>query len=222
MTLPVVFDLDGTLVDSLPGIATAANTFLAEHGREPLPKSRIGSFVGRGENVFLERLMQAGGLDLARFHDVKPRFLEIYTVASRDTRLFPGVAEMLDGFRRAGVPLGLCTNKPSGPVGAVLQAVALEDAFGAVVAGDSLPARKPDPAPLRHVLDALGAGQGLYVGDSEVDAETAQRTGVPFALFTEGIRTTPVSEIPHDFAFDDFGDLAEIHAVVSRMAGARD
>lgn len=215
--LPVVFDLDGTLVDSLPGIAEAANAFLAEHGRPGLPVSVIGGFVGRGGDVFLERLLGAGGLDVRMFDSVKPRFLELYVEASRSTRLFPGVSGMLEGFRRAGVPLGLCTNKPSGPLEAVLDATSLGGVFGAVIAGDSLPVRKPDPAPLRHVLQSLGADRGLYVGDSEVDAETAVNAGVPFALFTEGIRSRPIAEIPHDFAFDDFGELAGIHASV--MAG---
>lgn len=212
MTLPVVFDLDGTLIDSLPEIAGAANRLLAEEGRAPLPVAQIGSFVGRGEAVLLERLMRAAGLDLARFDALRPRFTEIYVEASRGTRLFPGVAGMLADFRARGVPLGLCTNKPSAPLRAVLDTLSLTETFGVVVAGDSLPERKPHPAPLRYALDRLGAETGLYVGDSEVDAETAERAGVPFALYTEGIRTLPVDDIPHDVAFSDFGALAAIHA----------
>ncbi len=221
MTLPVVFDLDGTLVDSLPGIAAAANGFLAEHGRPALPVERIGGFVGHGEDVFLERLILAGGLDPACFDDVKPRFSQLYVEASRGTRLFPGVAAMLDGFRAAGVPLGLCTNKPSGPTQVVLEAASLGGVFGAIVTGDSLPERKPDPSPLRAVLSRLGAASGLYVGDSEVDAETAARAAVPFALYTEGIRTRPLAEIPHDHAFSDFGALAGIHSALAKGERAR-
>lgn len=220
MTLPVVFDLDGTLIDSLPEIAAAANRLLGEEGRPPLAEARIGSFVGRGEAVLLERVMHAAGVDPGRFDSLRPRFTELYIEESRTTRLFPGVAEMLAGFRARGVPLGLCTNKPSGPLRAVLDTLSLDDGtFGVVVAGDSLPERKPHPAPLRFAFDRLGAGTGLYVGDSEVDAETAQRAGVPFALYTEGIRTAPVAEIPHDVAFSDFGDLAAIHAsLAERLA----
>jgi phosphoglycolate phosphatase len=212
MTLPVVFDLDGTLIDSLPEIAEAVNRLLAEEGRAPLPVAQIGSFVGRGEAVLLERVMRAAGLDLARFDALRPRFTEIYVEASRTTRLFPGVAEMLADFRARGVPLGLCTNKPSAPLRVVLDTLSLAETFGVVVAGDSLPERKPHPAPLRHALEMLGSTTGLYVGDSEVDAETALRVAVPFALYTEGIRTSPVADIPHDVAFSDFGTLAVIHA----------
>jgi len=221
MKMPVVFDLDGTLVDSLPGIAAAANGFLAEEGRPALPVERVAGFVGRGEDVFLERLMEAGGLDAARFCEVKPRFLEIYAEASRGTRLFPGARAMLDGFRDAGVPLGLCTNKPSGPMRVVLEAAALDGVFDAIVAGDEVARRKPDPAPLLAVLSRLGASFGLYVGDSEVDAETAARAGVPFALYTEGIRTRPVAELPHDHAFSDFGALSGIYGSVVKDAQAR-
>jgi len=93
--------------------------------------------------------------------------------------------------------------------------------FGAIVTGDSLPERKPDPAPLQVVLSRLGATSGLYVGDSEVDAETAARAGVPFALYTEGLRTRSVAEIPHDHAFSDFRALAGIHAAAAKRERAR-
>jgi phosphoglycolate phosphatase len=219
--LPIVFDLDGTLIDSLPEIAEAANGFLAEQGHAPLPIAQIGGFVGRGEAVFLERLMRAADMDLARFDALRPRFTELYVEASRRTRLFAGVPEMLADFRARGVPLGLCTNKPSGPLRAALEAASLTETFGVVVAGDSLPERKPHPAPLRFALERLGAATGLYVGDSEVDAETAERAGVPFALFTEGIRSRPLHEIPHDIAFSDFAALAGIHAAMTDRADAR-
>lgn len=221
MTLPVVFDLDGTLIDSLPEIAEAANRLLAEEGRAPLPVAQIGSFVGRGEAVLLERVMRAAGLDLARFDALRPRFTEIYVEASRTTRLFPGVAEMLADFRARGIPMGLCTNKPSAPLEVVLEAASLSGTFGVVVAGDSLPERKPHPAPLFFALERLGSPTGLYVGDSEVDAETAERAGVPFALFTEGIRSRPVAEIPHHAAFSDFSALAGIYGEVASGAAVR-
>jgi phosphoglycolate phosphatase len=212
---PLVFDLDGTLVDSLPGIAAAANALLAGEGLQPLPKAQIGGFVGHGERVFLQRLMAAAGLPEAEFDRLLPRFIAVYVEASRDTPLYPHVAEMLEGFRTAGVPLGLCTNKPAAPLAAVLEAPGLKGMFGAVVAGDTLPLRKPDPAPLLHVFTELG-GRGVYVGDSPVDGETARRAGVPFALFTEGIRTVPVEEIPHDRAF---ADMREMPGIYEALAG---
>jgi phosphoglycolate phosphatase len=87
------------------------------------------------------------------------------------------------------------------------------------VAGDTLPLRKPDPAPLHHAFTALG-GPGIYVGDSEVDAATAQAAGAPFVLFTRGIRMTPVEAIPHDVAFEDFAALPEICERLTKAKGA--
>ena len=221
MTLPVVFDLDGTLIDSLPEIAEAANRLLAEQGLAPMPAERIGSFVGHGEAVLVARLLTAAGIAPDRIHTLRPRFTELYVEASHRSRLFDGVAEMLAGFRARGVPLGLCTNKPSRPLQVVLEATSLDGMFGVVVAGDTLPERKPHPAPLLFALERLGAESGLYVGDSEVDAETAARAGVPFALYTRGIRSRPVADIPHDVAFDDFAALAAIPAEVAGRADAR-
>ncbi|SDY07168.1 HAD-IA family hydrolase [Citreimonas salinaria] len=209
-TVPVVFDLDGTLVDSLPGIAWAANTLLAERGHAPLPQARIGTFVGLGERVFLDRLIAAAGLDAADDAALMARLLDLYRAAADRTTPFPGAREALQDLRDAGVPLGLCTNKPSGPLDAVLDALDLRGLFGAVVAGDTLPVRKPDPAPLHRAFDLLG-GLGLYVGDNGIDARTATSAGVPFWLFTEGIRHEPLADIPHDRAFDDFARLAALY-----------
>lgn len=207
----VVFDLDGTLIDSLPGIAAAANALLAEEGLPPLSEARIGGFVGLGERVFLDRLIAATGLDPAEDARLMARFMELYVARSHDVALFPHVIEVLEGFRSRGVPLGLCTNKPSGPLDAVLASTGLGEVFGAVVAGDTLGLRKPDPAPLRHAFAMLGNLPGIYVGDSPVDAETAHRAGVPFVLFTEGIRDIPVEEIAHAAQYSDIRDLPAIH-----------
>jgi len=212
MTAPVVFDLDGTLIDSLPGITGAANALLDDRGLPPLGQAQVAGFVGHGEQVFLDRLIAATDLDLGERATLMARFITLYKAAARCTRLFDGVREMLDGFDAAGVAMGLCTNKPSAPLAPVLEETGLAGRFAVVVAGDTLPRRKPDPAPLHHAFEVLGHGSGLYVGDSEVDAETAQRAGIPFALYTKGIRQKPVADIPHQAAFDDFALLPAIRA----------
>ena len=216
MTRAVVFDLDGTLIDSLPDITAAANALLADHGREPLPQEQIGGFVGMGERVFLDRLIAATALDSAQFDDLLTEFMTHYTQSTGRTTLFPGVIATLEALRGDGIALGICTNKPSGPLDAVLAAVDLHRWFDVVIAGDTLQVRKPDPAPLRLAFDRMRATDGVYVGDSDVDAETAQRAGIAFAFFTEGIRTKSIAEIPHDHAFDSFADLPSICAEVMR------
>lgn len=210
MTRAVVFDLDGTLIDSLPDIAAAANALLDEEGLEPLPQSRIGGFVGMGEKVFLDRLIAATGLERAQYDALMARFMVLYKANTGRTRLFPGVLDMMSTLRDSGLALGLCTNKPGGPLQGVLDALDLGRWFDAIIAGDTLPIRKPDPAPLHLGFERMGATEGVYVGDSDVDAETAQRAGIPFLLFSEGIRTKPVSDIPHDALFGDFSRLPDL------------
>ena len=208
--MPVVFDLDGTLVDSLPDIAAAANRLLEAEGIVPLPLGTVAGFVGLGERVFIERLIAACDLDPARFDELLGAFLPIYEACS-DTVLFDGVAELLQALSTRGVPLGICTNKPSGPLQHVLAGLPQRDLIGTVIAGDTLPVRKPHPEPLLLAFERLGADRGLYVGDSETDAETARRAGVPFALYKHGIRTTPLDQIPHDLAFDRFDEVLRFY-----------
>ena len=90
----------------------------------------------------------------------------------------------------------------------ILDLLDIEFYFDEVVGGDTLEQKKPEPEPLLHVLNLMGVERCLYVGDSEVDAETADRAGQPMALFTEGYRKVPVAKLAHEFAFDDFADLA--------------
>ena len=210
--IPVVFNLDGTLIDSLPNITDAANALLRGEGLPPLDRARVAGFVGLGEQVFVDRLIAATDLAPQDRDRLLARFIAIYEAETARTRLFPGVRAALDAIRGAGHPLALCTNKPGGPLAHTLKAAALERTFDVVVAGDTLPVRKPDPAPLRHILDRLNADAAIYVGDSETDAETARRAGLPFVLFTEGIRVAPVDEIPHDRIFSDFAELPGIVA----------
>ena len=210
MTRAVVFDLDGTLIDSLPDIAAAANALLADHGLEPLPQSQIGGFVGMGERVFLDRLIAATALDAAEYDALMVEFITHYKASTGLTTVFPGALDAVKALRAEGYKLGICTNKPGVPLAAVLDALDLAQWFDVIIAGDTLPVRKPDPAPLHLAFERMAATKGVYVGDSDVDAETAQRAGVPFAFFTEGIRTKPMDEIPHDRAFHRFEDLPAI------------
>jgi phosphoglycolate phosphatase len=214
----LVFDLDGTLIDSAPDIHAAANAALAEEGLPPVSAEQSRNFIGNGSAVFIARLERAtAGESLAERHArMLARFLEIYESSHDRTRAYPEVPETLALLRRAGWGLGLCTNKPIAPARAVLAHLGWEDVFAAVIGGDSLPVIKPDPAPLRAVIDTLGSGPAVYVGDSEVDAATAQAACVPFALFTLGYRKTPVETIPHASAFDHYPDLPEIVAALIR------
>lgn len=211
----VIFDLDGTLIDSAPDIHAAANRVLAEAGADPLDFFTVRSFIGNGVPVLVDRIIAARSLTVAK-SELEARFLAHYEADSTTlTRLYPGVRDALSDLAGSGVRLGICTNKPEAPTRAILAAFGLQTLFSVVIGGDSLAVRKPDPAPLLAARAALGA-PALFVGDSEVDAETARAAALPFALFTEGYRKAPVASLVHAAAFADYADLA---GLVRQTAG---
>lgn len=204
----LVFDLDGTLVDSAPDIRAAVNRMLAGEGMDPLDLPTVTGFVGNGMPKLVERVMAAKGIDPARHQELTRLTLEHYNASpSALTRPYPGVPQALATLEAAGHRLAVCTNKPEAPARAILADLGLAGHFPVVVGGDTLPVRKPDPAPALACIEALGGGPAAFVGDSEVDAETAKAAGLPFYLFTEGYRKSPVAALPHRAAFSDFAEL---------------
>lgn len=202
----IVFDLDGTLIDSAPDIREIANSLLRERALEDITLEETRSFIGHGTPVFVEKMRRARGIDDSAQAPLLEAFVARYDAAVALTRPYPGVEEALE--RLVAVHrLGICTNKPYRPCVAVLDHLGLNRFFSTVWGGDSLDRRKPDPAPLYAAFEALGAGRRLYVGDSEVDAETAERAGVPFFLFSGGYRKRPAHQIPHAAVFDQFHEL---------------
>lgn len=215
MVRAVLFDLDGTLVDSAPDIHAGVSVVLREEGMEPLPFEMVRGFIGNGVPVLMSRVMAAVGWaeDVGRHRDLCARFIAWYEEAPAGlTRPYDGVGAVLRGL---GVPMGLCTNKPEGPTRALLAEMGWAGMFPVIVGGDTLPVRKPDPAPLREAVARIGGG-AVFVGDSEVDAETAERAGVPFLLFTGGYRKTPVEALPHLAAFDHWREFPALLARVAR------
>lgn len=208
--LNVIFDLDGTLVDSVADLQVAVARALEEEGEPPLELATIRAFIGNGAPRLIKRVMQHrfGRVDPQRHQDLLRRFMHHYeTAPTARTELYPFVAECLRELAFKGHQLALCTNKPSAISQRILEELGIAAHFSAIVGGDTLPVKKPDPAPLRAAAAALGKRSTLYVGDSEIDSETAERAGLPFLLFTEGYRKRPLSEIPHLHSFDDFQRL---------------
>lgn len=209
----IVFDLDGTLVDSAPDIRAAVNTVMAAEGAPALDLPTVISFIGNGLPRLVELVIAHLALDPADQTRLTAAVLAEYNRAPATlSRLYPHAEATLRALRQSGHAMALCTNKPEAPARAILAAFGVDGLFDAVIGGDTLRQRKPDPAPLMAAAGALGTGPVLYVGDSEVDAQTASAAALPFALFTEGYRKTPADQLPHTARFADFRDLPGITA----------
>ena len=211
---PIVFDLDGTLIDSAPDIHACVNQVLERHGTPLLTLDQVRGFIGGGVDVLWHKIIAARELEDARKPDYISAFMACYQDATRLTHLFPGVMEALQVLADRGHPLGICTNKPLSVTQAILEHFGLSHLFGCVIGGDSVPERKPHPAPLRVAMQGLGADparpKALYVGDSEFDAACAAAVPVPFLIYTQGYRHTPITDLPHQAHFDDFAHLPEL------------
>jgi phosphoglycolate phosphatase len=184
----LVFDLDGTLVDSAPDIAAAVNALFAELSLPEVELALIRRMIGDGAPVLLERaLAHVGAVHTAA--DLMPRFsLHYGENAVKLTTVYPAVRETLTHLRSLGCRLGVCTNKPIVPTRAVLAALGLDTLIEAVVGGDSLPQRKPAPEPLLAVIHALGGmpDNAVLIGDSAVDLACAEAAGVPAIIIPSG------------------------------------
>lgn len=215
----IVFDLDGTLIDSAPDIQSVAAAVLNELGKDGLSITETRSFIGEGASVFVSKMMAARGLDEATVShaEIYQAFIAQYALAVDKAVFYPGVLAALSVLKASGHRLGLCTNKPEVPARAVMRHMGLDTIFHAFTAGGMIDSRKPEPEMLWKTIEDLGVGGTLYVGDSEIDAETARRAGVRFALFSQGYRKKPVSELPHDWVFEHFDKLPAIVAEAGKI-----
>jgi phosphoglycolate phosphatase len=205
----LIFDLDGTLIDSAPDIHATANKVFAARGLPPFSFETVRGFIGNGVGVLVARLLAHQGLpDSGEIHaELVEDFIKNYEEAVDLTKLYPQVYDALETLAALGHPMAICTNKPWAPARAVLRHFDLLQHFPIVIGGDSLAQRKPDPAPLLAAQAQLAVVSVLFVGDSEVDAETARRADVPLALFTEGYRNSPVEAFGAKLVFSDYAAL---------------
>lgn len=215
----VVFDLDGTLIDSAPDIAVALNAMLADYGREPLSVADVRRMVGSGVAMLVARALAARECERADPAAATQTFMRYYeSGATSLTTVFPGAVQALQTLQAAGIPLAVCTNKPERPAADILGALGLAQYFARVIGGDSLPFHKPDPRVLLTLLEAFTAGpeRSLLVGDSEVDAATARAAGVPFVLMKHGYRRGPAEDIDCSAALENLDELPALIGVPRR------
>lgn len=186
----VLFDLDGTLVDSASDIAAAVNRLLAELGHEQVDEATVRSWIGDGARQLITQALRHAG-DLQDVDAVMPRFMRHYAdCLLLDPRLYPGVEATLSALRANGVRMAVCTNKPAQFVPPLLEALGIATYFDAVLGAGDLPERKPHPLPLLHLAAGFGVdiGQCLMVGDSGADAGAANAAGAPLVLVGYGYR----------------------------------
>lgn len=210
----VVFDLDGTLVDTAPDILAYLNEMLDELGRPGLDLDTLRSMVGDGVRTLLIRGLEASGgvpeeLDIeGLFH----RYLRRYSEEPvRLSRPYLGIVDTLEALKSAGIRLGVCTNKPQAPTERLLQRLDLDHFFSVAIGGDALPIKKPNPAHLLAVLDGLEVrpARAALIGDSETDQKTAATAGVPCILMSYGYTAIPAADLGADRVIDDAHDLLE-------------
>ncbi len=206
------FDLDGTLVDSIPDLAAACHAMLAELGQPPRTDDDIHRFVGKGMAVLVERcltweaapammLLEAGIASFRRHYA---------DINGRASTVYPGVVEGLEAFRGLGLPLGVVTNKPADFTGPLLERMGLAGYFEVVISGDTLAFKKPRPEPLLHACTLLATepGLNLHVGDSLNDIESARAAGCPVIC------------VPYGYNEGRPVDSADCDALVSDLVAA--
>jgi phosphoglycolate phosphatase len=201
----VVFDLDGTLVESSADLATAVNRALARlaPATPALPPEVVRSFVGEGAAVLVERSLAAAGVALP-VSEVLPVFMDCYRGCLLDTtRLYPGVAEALAGL--GGRTLAVLSNKPGEFSRTILAGLGVGHLFARIWGAGDVPGRKPDPAGLLRLMDELGAApaETVMVGDSALDVRTGRAAGtrvvgVAWGLFPESLAREPPDALLHD------------------------
>lgn len=219
----VVFDLDGTLVDSAPDIMTALNATLATEGVAAFDIERVKTMVGGGSRRLIERALAARALaaDGTRMDRLVLIFERIYTdKPCQDTRIFPGAIALMDALAGSGVRLGMCTNKPGAVTLRLLEALDLTRRFGAVVTGSDGLAKKPDAAMLEATFSRLGckAEDGVMIGDSAADVGCARAAGCPVVLVSFGYTHEPARTLGADAVVDAYDEILPILRIMHRSS----
>lgn len=217
MPKAVLFDLDGTLVDSVPDLARAVDQMLEALGRSAAGVDSVRQWVGNGADMLVKRALSgdmAGlldGDDAELFPVARDLFFGAYAQANgRNSQIYAGVQVALDRYREAGMPMAVVTNKPAAFTDQLLTQLGLAGYFSVVVAGDTLAEKKPSPAPLLYACEKLGSepASSLMVGDSSVDVAAARAAGCAVVCVSYGYnKGAPIAEAGADRVIDSLAEL---------------
>jgi phosphoglycolate phosphatase len=210
----IIFDLDGTLVDTAPDLTAALNAVMRREGRREVPLDDVRHMVGRGARYLIERAMEATGApaDDRAITDLVQHFIAHYDANIAVTsRPFERAEEVVRRLSDRGHRLGICTNKPEALTFKLINELRLRALFPAILGADSRPYRKPDP---RHLLDTIAALGGnpanaVLVGDSETDVKTARAANVPVVMVSFGYTEIPPHDLGADAVIDHFDALEQ-------------
>ena len=215
----ILFDLDGTLIDSVPDLTDAVNAMLADLGRMPFDEETVRGWVGNGGAMLVRRALSGSRepdptLEEAFFREARKIFLRRYgeRIPGR-TRLYPEVGETLMRLGDRGYRLAVVTNKPEPFVEPILKGLEIAEHFEMILGGESLPVKKPDPRPLLHTCETLGVDRkkAVMVGDSLNDIEAARCAGIPSIAVTYGYNyDEPIESYGPDRIVERFGEIADI------------
>jgi phosphoglycolate phosphatase len=210
----LIFDLDGTLIDSKRDLIESVNAMLEEIGREKLAAEVISGYVGHGAPVLVARALGPSATDEERDHALQ-FFLKYYENHKMDsTRAYPGVAETLAELKHKSVPMAVLTNKPVRISVRILDELHLSGFFRAIYGGNSFETKKPDPLGANTILSQFGvaAAESMIVGDSEVDVQTARNAGTIAAAVNYGFGAHDRTLYPADVYLQEFADLTSLLA----------
>ncbi len=203
----LIFDLDGTLIDSKLDLALAVNAVLAEMDREPLPHEQIFGYIGQGAPSLIARALGNGATEEECRWGLE-FFIQYYSLHKLDnTAPYPGVRETLDAL--SGMPMAVLTNKPVGASRGILQGLGLARNFRIIYGGNSFERKKPDPMGIETILREFAAApaQVMVVGDSEIDVQTARNAGTWICGVTYGFGSHRFDEFPPDLIVDNLTEL---------------
>ena len=218
----VVFDLDGTLVDSAPDIALALNTAMQPLGAKPFDSTAVVKLIGGGAMAAIDKALAAASLEADT--DTRREILRTFIVAYKDVSaqgrgLYAGAQELLGGLNAGGVACGICTNKAEDVATVALKALGIDHHFRSVVGASERLAKKPDAAMLRHNMLELGVtpAHTVMIGDSPADYGVARAAGVPVILVDFGYTHTPVGELGADAVVSHLNEVpAALAAIYQR------
>lgn len=217
----LVWDLDGTLIDSVEDIAGALNALLDVYQLPHHEVHAVRNMIGGGVQRLVEMGFGYAGREIGKSGaaDLVPRFLELYSArATARTRLVDGAVEVLDTLRQKGCVHGVCTNKPHRISTQILDDLGVAGRISSVIGGDSTPHKKPDPAPVLACLADLGVGveEAVLVGDSRIDVAAARAVGMPVIAVSDGYSNVPVWQLSPDAVIDSLIELPDALAGLGR------